>query len=405
MSASIAPASPGAQLVPGNLQPLFWPSLRPDHASAWHGHVSFAHWLMTEMHPDIVVELGTHNGVSFAAFCNAVSKAGLKTQCYAVDSWEGDHQAGHYGEEVFNDISRFAEKNFSDNAVILRSYFDDAATRFMPQSIDVLHIDGLHTYEAVSNDFHIWLPKLSKRGVILFHDTNVHSTDFGVWRLWAELSHKYPHFNFLHSAGLGVIAVGSEATPGLKHLCELDGTDLGTSVCKVFETASRTAQVAGSANRRIAAERYLYSIPRGRDNVALNCFTIQSSVEPGHEPTAFGAVDGVKTGRYGFHTAYEDQPWWIVDLGSNRNIDEVVVYNRLDADCKSRANSLGVALSNDGRDWRPAYLHTGVSFGGLDGEPLRIPLPRERARYVKLFLNEHQFLHLDQVEVYAPHTL
>ena len=358
------------------------------------------------MHPEVVVELGTHNGVSFAAFCNAVSRAGLKTKCYAIDSWEGDHQAGQYGEEVFNDISRFAEKNFSDTAVLLRSYFDDALTQFMPQSIDVLHIDGLHTYEAVSTDFYTWLPKLSRRGVILFHDTNVHSSDFGVWRLWEELSHKYPHFNFLHSAGLGVMAVGSDAAPGLKRLFELERTDIGASVRHAFDTASsRTAQVTGSAIRKIAAERYLATIPKGRDNVALNCFTIQSSVEPGQLPTAFGAVDGVKTGRYGFHTAYEDQPWWILDLGANRNIDEVVVYNRLDADCRSRAKSLGVSLSNDGREWRPAYLHSGAAFGGLDGEPLRVALPRERARYVKLSLQERQFLHLDQVEVYALQSL
>jgi hypothetical protein len=336
------------------------------------------------------------------AFCNAICRNGLNTKCYAVDSWEGDEHAGQYGEEVFQDISQFASAYFARNAILLRSYFDVAAAQFARGSVDLIHIDGLHTYEAVLNDFNTWLPKLSKRGVVLFHDTNVRSSSFGVWRLWDELSQRYPHFNFLHSAGLGIVAVGSEVAPGLTRLFELEATDAGVGVRNAFDTASRTAQIVGSAKKKLEADRYLASIPNGRENIALNCYTIQSSVEPGTVTTAFGAINGVKTGQYGFHTTYENEPWWIVDLSSSRNIDEIVVYNRLDDDCKSRARNIGVALSDNGQEWRNAYIHDGTSFGGVDGKPLRVSLGRERARYVKLFLHEHQVLHLDQVEVYGP---
>ena len=401
MSASTSNLAVTGPIVPGDFAPLFWPSLRSSHASAWHGHVSFAHWIVVELRPAIVVELGTHNGVSFAAFCNAASKAKLRTQCYAIDSWEGDEQAGTYGEEVYDDIKRFSIEHFPNNAVLLRTYFDAAVGRFAPKSIDLLHIDGLHTYEAVLTDFQTWLPKLSDRAVILFHDINVQSAGFGVWRLWAELSLNYPHFRFNHSSGLGIIAVGSEIAPSLAELFSLEREPAGEVVRTTFETASQTALEVGMAIRKVEVEHYLSTIAAGRVNLALTRPTLQSSVEPGTTPTAFGAVDGNKTGRYGFHTAFEDRPWWIVDLGSKEAIDEIVVYNRLDDGCRHRSNSLDVSLADDERNWRSIFRHTGAAFGGIDGQPLRVKLPGDHARYVRLALCEPPFLHIDKVEVFS----
>jgi hypothetical protein len=107
-------------------------------------------------------------------------------------------------------------RQYESFSKLLRMTFDDALREIPDQSVDLLHIDGLHSYDAVKRDYDTWRPKLSGRGVVLFHDTTVTDEGFGVRQLWAELSRDFPHFNFEHGHGLGVLAVGREQSEGVK---------------------------------------------------------------------------------------------------------------------------------------------------------------------------------------------
>jgi len=177
---------------------------------------------VTALRPGLIVELGTQNGVSFSSFCEAMHRGHIVGRCFAIDTWKGDKQAGFYDDTVFQNLFGFIQSRYGAFAELVRLSFDEALPGFDKGSIDLLHIDGLHTYEAAKSDFENWLPKLSDRAVILFHDTNVRQGDFGVWKLWDDIRQRYPSFEFLHGHGLGVAAVGKNVPKPIVKLSEME---------------------------------------------------------------------------------------------------------------------------------------------------------------------------------------
>ncbi|RPH48091.1 MAG: class I SAM-dependent methyltransferase [Desulfobacteraceae bacterium] len=178
--------------------------------ASWHLHIPFAFVIMAMLKPKQFVELGTHKGDSYCAFCQAVEELSLNTTCHAVDSWQGDEHAGFYGAEVLEELRAYHDPLYSGFSSLLKCLFDDALEYFPEGSIDLLHIDGHHTYDSLRHDFESWLSRMSKRGIMLFHDTNVRERKFGVWQMWNEISSQYPGFEFKFGNGLGILAVGGQ---------------------------------------------------------------------------------------------------------------------------------------------------------------------------------------------------
>jgi GT2 family glycosyltransferase len=223
------------------------PSFLTDVIS-WHAHVPFLWALLDLLKPKLAVELGVHKGDSLLSTAEGLQKLGQPGRVVGIDTWKGDDHAGFYpGDEILADLMGRAAP-FGLRVSLIRSTFDAALSSFETGSIDLLHIDGLHTYEAVRHDFRIWMPMLSRRGVVMFHDTAVMENGFGVHRFWDEIKDLGPSFNFPFGNGLGVLAIGADVPETVVELLQALGQD---------EALLRKFTLAGTAQEHRSYRHYL----------------------------------------------------------------------------------------------------------------------------------------------------
>lgn len=235
------------------LRPIvFATPLRVTAVSAWKEHVPFALNLVAALRPRTLVELGTHAGDSYCAMCQAVVREGLATRCFAVDTWEGDDHSGRYGPEVLAELRAHHDPLYGGFSRLVQATFDAARAQIVDGSVDLLHIDGFHTYDAVKADLEGWLPKLSPAGVVMLHDVNVREREFGVWRVWQEVAARYPHFEFIHGHGLGIAAVGATPPPVLAPLFQASEEE--TTAIRTFFFALGQRVFAQGELHRLTAE-------------------------------------------------------------------------------------------------------------------------------------------------------
>lgn len=128
-------------------------------------------WLYnTAKYMDSVVELGCWLGQSTHALLS-----GCKGKVYTIDNFKGNADEEKYNE---NFQIRFDKEDphitflrncggFS-NLELFKMDFDQAVEKFEPKSIDMIFIDGGHSYDDVKNDIEKWEPIAKK--MICGHD-------------------------------------------------------------------------------------------------------------------------------------------------------------------------------------------------------------------------------------------
>jgi hypothetical protein len=131
---------------------------------------------------ETIVEVGSWKGRSTAALCS-----GCRGTVYSVDTFLGSKgEEQEHREAKERDIYEDFKKNTAQfkNLVSYKMESLEAVKKFADKSVDMVFIDGAHTYEAVQADIEAWLPKCKK--LICGHDYNypdiaeVVNTKFGV---------------------------------------------------------------------------------------------------------------------------------------------------------------------------------------------------------------------------------
>jgi O-antigen biosynthesis protein len=170
------------------------------YPSAWIGHREFAEWLVQEMKPMQIVDLGIDYGHSTFIFANAARKnrCGVVT---GIDWFQGDSCAG--ARDTYSIVTDAVRDLPLANVEIIKGDFQEVAATWT-RPIDILHIDGDHSYEAVVRDYNTWCRFVREDGIILMHDINVPVPGFEVIHVFREINCRYK-LHFLPSCGLGIL--------------------------------------------------------------------------------------------------------------------------------------------------------------------------------------------------------
>lgn len=177
-----------------------------DLGGPWAGHKYFGYDLVRNLKPEKIVELGTHLGCSLFSLAQAAHDGKLRIQLDAIDTWLGDKHSSLYSENIFLRVQEIKKACYPKvNINLIRKTFDQASKDYHDNSIDLLHIDGLHTYKAVKHDYCTWFSKVKQDGIILLHDTAVKKWGFGIYKFFDQIKESFKTMEFTHSYGLGVI--------------------------------------------------------------------------------------------------------------------------------------------------------------------------------------------------------
>jgi hypothetical protein len=180
------------------------------------GHLPFASDLLAALKPSLIVQLGIGPGDSYFGFCQLVTEQQLTCSVYGVEPVTKDPAAAKTNgskphASAFDTVTRYNEANYRSFSHLLRQNFDDAASQFDRDSIDLLDMDGRQSYEALKRAMELWLEKVHPAGIVLLHNISVRAADSGAPRLWNELKLAVPHFAFRHGNGMGILAKSPEA--------------------------------------------------------------------------------------------------------------------------------------------------------------------------------------------------
>ena len=160
--------------------------------------------------PRAIMEIGTLRGGSLFALCRLADPSAT---IISLDLPRGPFGGGY----AWYQIPLFRGFAGSDQALFLiRGNSHDPASEEKVRAalggkqLDVLFIDGDHTYDGVKRDFAMYSPFVKRGGLIIFHDIVEHPAETGceVSRFWKEIRPDFQHLEIISDPSQGWAGIG-----------------------------------------------------------------------------------------------------------------------------------------------------------------------------------------------------
>lgn len=152
----------------------------------------------------IIVEIGSYKGRSTIWLSSALENK-TNSKVYAIDPHTGSPEVkNEYGNiDTYADFIENIKSAGVENKIIPIRKESLKALKNFDKDIDLLFIDGSHTFEATKEDFIGWSKKLKPGGWMILHDAAVLPGPWKVARNNIFLSRKFYHTGMLGSMVFG----------------------------------------------------------------------------------------------------------------------------------------------------------------------------------------------------------
>jgi len=128
--------------------------------------------------PRYIVEIGSYRGATAMVFRSWFPSAKL----IMVDPWT--HKIGDSRDSIAeweNIYSRVCDEFAGDIGTFPLRCHSALASCYCPDGIDILYVNGVHTYEGVMSDLTHWLPKMRKPSIVAGYDDRYSEAFEPIW--------------------------------------------------------------------------------------------------------------------------------------------------------------------------------------------------------------------------------
>jgi cephalosporin hydroxylase len=164
--------------------------------------------IVAELRPRTVLEIGTYHGGTLFIHSRLASPNATLISIDLPGSllgrlWRWMHAP------IFNRFTRRGQEMHLLRADSHRKETLSTVSKLLDgRQLDLLFVDGDHSYAGVRADFEMYASLVRPGGVVAFHDIAVQPPPSEVARFWNQIKLSYPHREILHGTGKHAMGIG-----------------------------------------------------------------------------------------------------------------------------------------------------------------------------------------------------